>query len=205
MKHRIVIEAERGGVAEQGAAINAHLEKLGYAAPDLRIVEAIAAHEWRADVLEGRKARLGASGVIHRIAVRALGFDLYHSGELSVGLSKTTFAGGTATMTAKASLLLLPGDPLELIFDTLALAAHRSGYEPICAEDIALTESVATYLWTQAAITARDAEWDTWQVETGVDIAIGKALELGHRLVHTEFRPLPVGGGQEVYFRKGVN
>lgn len=66
-----------------------------------------------------------------RLRVFALGFDIVDAGELMIGLAKTS---GVDT-TQKAGVLILPGDPVEQLFDALDEFADRIGYAPLIEAD----------------------------------------------------------------------
>ena len=125
--------------------------------------------------------------------VRALGFDLVGAGQLAIGLGLATVTPKGAKLTAKSGIKLLPGDPLELVFETLNGLAEHIGYQPLCDEDRSLVRAVAAHLWTPATVAAREASWASWQAETGIPIALGAALELSERLTVPEFAPIPAG------------
>lgn len=165
----------------------------GYVAPDLALLRLIGRHEWRRGVLSARRGYLAVTRPELRLVVRALGFDVVGAGELALGLGLATVTPRGAQLTAKSGIKLLPGDPLDLVFEALGELADRLGCQPLCAEDVSLVRAVAAHLWTPAAVAAREAAWLDWQAAQGIPMQIGAALELAERLAVPDFQPLPIG------------
>lgn len=122
------------------------LSSEGYAPPDTTLMHVVAEHEWAASVLTSR--RQNSDTIKHRLAVRALGFDLIGEGQLSVGLSKVTSNPTGSQVTQKASVLLHPGDDLEGFIEATNEFAASIGYDPLNASDQSLLRHVAAHLWT---------------------------------------------------------
>lgn len=190
--HRFVASAG-DDLASVAASSIAALGEEGYAAPDLATLQAIAAREWDDAVLAARRQRLVVDAPELRLVVRALGFDLIGAGELAIGLGLARVTRKGAELTAKSSLKLLPGDPLDLAFRAVDAAATLIGCTPLCAEDRSLITTTAARLWTPAALTAREAAWLDWQARTGLPIDLGAALDLADRLHVAPFNPIPTG------------
>lgn len=190
--HRFV--AHRGqNIARVAAPSLAALTYEGYAGPDLLLLRLMARHEWRHAVITARRERLRVTTPELRLVVRALGFDVVGAGELAIGLGLASVTPKGAHLTAKSGIKLLPGDPLDLVFETLDGLADRIGYQPLCAEDRSLVRDVAAYLWTPATVAAREAAWLDWQARTGLPIDLAAALDLADRLYVAPFNPIPTG------------
>ena len=190
--HRFVAQRKQNILRAAAPSISELVED-GYTVPDLALLRTVARHEWRHEIITNRREGLKVTQPELRLVVRALGFDVVGAGELAIGLGLATVARKDARLTAKSGIKLMPGDPLGLVFETLDELADRVGYQPLCAEDRGLVRAVAAALWTPAAVAAREACWASWQLESGIPVAIGAALELGERLAVPEFSPIPTG------------
>lgn len=153
-----------------------------YGLPNARLMKQVAEHEWREDVLYDRRAALRTNEPKLQLVVRALGFDVVGAGELAIGLGKAIIADGTARVTQKSSLLLLPGDPMDLVADVLLQHAIDLDFAPPLESDFQLIRHVAAAWWTDERIARRDNAWLDWERSAPVSMAQGRSIEFAKRL-----------------------
>ncbi len=141
----------------------------GYADPDTTLLHMVAEHEWNPDVLERRQTN--RPGITHRLAVRALGFGLVDDGKIAIGLAKVTSTPKGQEMTQKASVLLLPGFDVRVLFDAVEQFASASGYQPLDDADMSLVTHATASVWAgrQIARTPDILQIEHQQVASGLN------------------------------------
>lgn len=165
----------------------------GYAAPDTTLMHLVASHEWREDVLAARREALRVNGPTLRVVVRALGFDVVGAGELAIGLAKAIINGpDDVVITEKASIKLLPGDPLDVVAEALRAHATEIDFQPPTESDLSLLRHVTAAIWTPDRVERRQQAWLDWQRTAPVSLAQGVATEFAERIRPLgDWQPVP--------------
>jgi hypothetical protein len=186
-KHRFVLS-----VGDDIAVRVAEQKFNGYEPPPVDVIEIVAAHERRFDVIEARRARLSVDKPELRLVVRALGFDLKSEGQISIGLGKVTVRPNGMNVTQKSGVLLYPGDPIDLVIEAANELAKRIDYAPLCAEDISLLRTIAKHLWTPERIAQRRGAWLAADAANGDKAETARMIEFTQRIdTMGSFRDIP--------------
>lgn len=165
----------------------------GYTLPDTSLMHTVAGHEWSADILAARKEALRVNSPTLRLAIHAMGFDVVGAGELAIGFGKYIISGpDDIQLNEKASIKLLPGDPLDIVIEALTQYAIDIDFQPPTAMDFSLLRHVTAALWTPERVAARQKQWLNWERTAPFSIAQGMLVELAERLTPIgEWRNVP--------------
>lgn len=164
----------------------------GYELPNTALMHSIAEHERAEKTINARKEALRVNGPTLRLAVHSLGFDVVGAGELAIGFGKYIISGpDDIQLSEKASIKLLPGDPLDIVLDALAQYATEIDFQPPTAMDFSLLRCVTAALWTPERVANRQNQWLNWERTAPFSIAQGRSIELAERL-------LPIGDWRNV-------
>lgn len=151
----------------------------GYDAPAADLMRHVARYEWRQTVIRARRARNSVKRPTLRLVVRALGFDVEGKGQLSVGLARVIAKPNGSEVTAKASILMQPGDDIEALIASVNAVALSGDFEPLCEEDQGLLRHVSARLWTPEQIERREIELaDSYEYGASLGLSVFETRQL---------------------------